>query len=171
MRRLIVLLVLLAAPFAVVPAAQAGGGGCHGPVTANGAETTVPIRSGCFTPTVTEVGVGDTVTWVNDDPYEHDVAAVGGAWSSDTLQQGDEFSQTFDAAGVYVYVCRFHPGMAGAVDVVDADEAQPIAAVTTPTGAENGDGPGLAGAAIVIFVLLASIGGVGGLLLRRPRLG
>ena len=164
MRRLTVLLVLLAAPFAVVPAAQAGGGGCHGPVTANGAETTVPIESGCFTPTVTEVAVGETVTWVNRDPYAHNVVAVGLGWGSKQMDTGVEFSHRFDAPGVYVYVCNFHPGMAGAVNVLD--EAQPIAAVS-----ENGDGPGLAGAAIVIFVLLASIGGVGGLLLRRPRLG
>src|SRR3712207_6714928 len=109
MRRLIVLIALLAAPFAVVPAAEAGGGGCHGPVTANGTETTVPIQSGCFTPTVTEVGVGETVTWVNKDPYQHDVRAVGGAWGSDALATDGEFSRTFDAAGIYVYVCTFHP--------------------------------------------------------------
>lgn len=55
------------------------------------------------------IPVGTTVVWVNRDAAPHTV--TGSSLASPTLSQGDTFTYTFTEAGVYDYVCAFHPAM------------------------------------------------------------
>jgi len=82
----------------------------------------------CFIPSTITVGVGDTVTWTNDDTAAHTVtsgsAADGpdGVFDSSLFMAGAEFSFTFDAEGEYPYFCMVHPWMAGFVIVGTATD-------------------------------------------------
>lgn len=132
MRRLIVLVILVGA--VSIPAANvvAGGGGCHGDHTDAPAHT-IRLDANCFTPTVARIGIGEAVTWTNADGWTHNVYSSGFAGSGD-LDRGDDFTVRFDQAGVYPYVCTFHPGMMGAVVVSETGaEADAGDALSAPS--------------------------------------
>jgi plastocyanin len=101
----------------VVPATAGGGGGCHGETTQGVGDTVEMVRA-CFTPTTLRISAGDTVTFVNRDPLDHNVVADG--WGHlDDMGEGDAFTATFDDPGVYPYACMYHWGMTGAIVVGD----------------------------------------------------
>jgi plastocyanin len=127
--------VLAALAVPAIPA-SAGGGGCHGDATTGDGDT-VEIADGCFGPTTLKVDPGDTVTFVNLDPYAHNVSAVGWGHLND-LNQGDSFQTTFAKAGVYPFACQYHPGMVGAIVVGNGKALAGGAPVVseTDTGAE-----------------------------------
>ncbi len=107
---------------ALVPgvAGASGGGGCGGPVT-DGAGTTVEIEDFCFGPTILRVAPGESVTFVNLDRSPHTVLGANATWGGyDALKKGQEATYTFAEAGVFPYVCTWHPGMVGAIVVGDA---------------------------------------------------
>jgi plastocyanin len=111
---------LLAVP-AFATALMAGpasaGGGCHEAATAAGG-TRVTLSSACFGPTVLYANPGATITWTNQDPFDHTVTGLGWVWGTNgNLRPGRSFSYRFSAAGVYPYTCIIHPGMVGAVVV------------------------------------------------------
>jgi plastocyanin len=107
-------------PLLLVPAPSASaGGGCHARVT-HGTGDTVQMRDACFTPTALRVDPGTSVTFVNEDPFVHNVTA--NLWGHfDDLEQGDAFTATFAQEGIYPYACTFHPEMTGVVVVGDGD--------------------------------------------------
>ena len=78
---------------------------------------TVDMPGKFFVPPNVTVLAGDTVTWTNGDAFDHDVAALGGAFDSGHVSPGQRFSHTFATAGHYPYRCTIHPFMAGTVDV------------------------------------------------------
>lgn len=57
---------------------------------------------------------GDTVTWTWEGSAAHDV--VGDDFASE-VQRAGTFTHTFDAPGVYEYVCTLHNRMRGQVVV------------------------------------------------------
>jgi plastocyanin len=129
-----IVLVLLATPIAVAA------GGCvnHG-LANDGAASTIAIKDCSFSPTVTRVPAGATVTWKNVDYLPHVVSGVGwgsvnGYASTDAsmLQPGATFAQTFTTPGLYPYTCYLHPGMSGVLIVGDADASAASAAVSEP---------------------------------------
>ena len=68
------------------------------------------------------VADGTTVTWVNLDRAPHTSTSgvsptQSGTWNSAFLDQGQEFSFTFNQAGTFPYFCRVHPSMTGTVTV------------------------------------------------------
>jgi len=77
----------------------------------------------CFIPQDVTIGVGDEVTWSNDDTAAHTVtsgsAADGpdGVFDSSLFMAATTFSVTFDEAGTYPYFCMVHPWMIGTVTV------------------------------------------------------
>jgi plastocyanin len=104
---------------ALVPgvAGASGGGGCGGPVT-DGAGTTVEIEDFCFGPTILRVAPGESVTFVNLDRSPHTVLGANATWGGyDALKKGHEATYGFAEAGVFPYVCTWHPGMVGAIVV------------------------------------------------------
>jgi plastocyanin len=78
----------------------------------------VDIKDLAYTPATVEIPVGGTVTWTNNDTVPHTVTAQDRALlQSGTLDQGDTFSQTFDAPGTIDYFCEFHANMKGTIVV------------------------------------------------------
>jgi plastocyanin len=73
--------------------------------------------SNSFSPNPVEVKVGETVTWINDDPGRHTVTSKDGVFDSGMMGKGQSFSYIFDKAGRYSYFCSPHPGMVGTVVV------------------------------------------------------
>jgi plastocyanin len=70
-----------------------------------------------FEPSTLTIRVGETVRWFNDDALPHTVSAGDGSWESGNLAPGQGFERRFDATGRYSYLCRYHPGMAGTIEV------------------------------------------------------
>jgi plastocyanin len=78
----------------------------------------VDIKDLAYTPATVEIPVGGTITWTNNDTAPHTVTAQDRALlQSGTLDQGDTFSQTFDAPGTIDYFCEFHANMKGTIVV------------------------------------------------------
>jgi plastocyanin len=91
------------------PASSNGRGGGAGDVR---------IVNFAFTPATVRAKAGQRVTWEHQDPgVTHTVTAVKGAFRSGELDEGDEFSHVFPAAGTFAYRCAIHPGMRGRVTV------------------------------------------------------
>ncbi len=63
-----------------------------------------------FDPVAIEVVAGDTVTWMNNDHFSHNVHVLGVAeWRSDVLAPGESVTYTFSDPGEYAYQCDLHP--------------------------------------------------------------
>ena len=77
----------------------------------------VVIKNFSFEPATLTVKVGATVTWVNNDDEPHTATATDKRFNSKTLDNGDRFSQQFNAPGVYDYYCALHPHMTGKIIV------------------------------------------------------
>jgi plastocyanin len=77
----------------------------------------VVIENFSFEPAILTVKVGTTVTWVNHDDEPHTATATDKRFNSKTLDNGDRFSQEFNAPGVYNYYCALHPKMTGKIIV------------------------------------------------------
>ena len=95
------------------------------PVAATQAnEVLVPMAGFNFDPGVMVVGVGSTVTWVNQDNAPHTATADDeSVFKSDVLRNGQTFSFSFDAPGEFKYYCELHgsqggEGMSGTIKVV-----------------------------------------------------
>lgn len=80
-------------------------------------DMTVSIQDFSFNPGQITVAPGTTVTWTNEGPSPHTTTADDGGWDSGTLQQGEDFSFTFDKPGTYTYHCSIHPDMTASVKV------------------------------------------------------
>ena len=77
--------------------------------------TTVAVADNTFTPATVKVAVGETVTFENGGAIAHTV--TGDNFDSGSIAPGDSFAFTADAAGTVRYVCTFHPGMQGTIEV------------------------------------------------------
>jgi plastocyanin len=126
------------AALALLGAPANAGGGCHAGATQGSGEQ-VELLEACPTPTIVRIDPGGSVTFVNKDPYAHNVIGVGFRWGHpEELAQGDSFTATFEQAGIYPYACWIHPGMTGAVVVGDGTGAGngttvSVASATTPS--------------------------------------
>jgi plastocyanin len=80
-------------------------------------DMTVSIQDFFFDPDQMTVAPGTTVTWVNEAQTPHTTTADDGTWDSGTLEQGDDFSFTFDEPGTYTYHCSIHPDMTASIKV------------------------------------------------------
>jgi len=104
-----------------------GRGGMMGPggMMGIGAGPTAPVGTSVrmagsrFEPSNLTIAVGDTVRWFNDDALPHTVSATDGSWDSGNLAPGQAFERRFDTAGSYPYLCRYHPGMVGTIEVAE----------------------------------------------------
>ena len=100
------------------------------------------LDNSCFEPYFVKIGVGDTVTWINNDDAIHVVVSgnpndgYDGFFASGSLKTNEVFSFTFDKEGNYGYFCTIHPWMNGFVTVgnVDFEESEiNLNFETTPT--------------------------------------
>lgn len=115
--------------------------GCFCALTAPALTATVGVgnaNTDTFTPAVTNITAGDTVSWVwnSSSILFHDSTSTNPAltWSSPTTNRtGYVFSFTFTNAGSYPYLCTVHTlqHMTGAV-IVAAAPLPPTVAITNP---------------------------------------
>lgn len=70
-----------------------------------------------FVASATNVTVGTTVTWTNNDAMVHTVTADDNSFTSGNLNYGDTYAHTFSAAGTVAYHCKIHPAMTATVVV------------------------------------------------------
>lgn len=84
----------------------------------------IDITGFSFDPGAITIAAGTTVTWRHDSNAPHTVTADDGLFRSSRLDNGDEFSFTFEEPGSYPYYCEFHgapegSGMSGEITVTD----------------------------------------------------
>lgn len=102
-----------------------GSGGMMGPGSMMGvgagptapAGTSVTMAGSRFEPAKLTIASGETVRWFNDDALPHTVSGTAGSWDSGNLAPGQAFERRFDEPGSYAYLCRYHPGMVGTIEV------------------------------------------------------
>ncbi|TMH36264.1 MAG: copper-binding protein [Betaproteobacteria bacterium] len=89
-----------------------GGGGIGEAAAATGTAHTVVIEAVKYEPETVTVKRGETVAWVNKDPFPHTVTAKG-AFDSREIAAGKTWKFTPRKAGEYAYICTLHPTMFG----------------------------------------------------------
>jgi plastocyanin len=77
---------------------------------------TVMIEGTKYEPPTVTVKRGETVVWVNKDPFPHTVTAKG-AFDSHDIAAGKSWKYTARKAGEYAYTCTLHPNMKGTLKV------------------------------------------------------
>jgi plastocyanin len=78
---------------------------------ARAATHTVAIDGVTFVPATLVVKAGETVVWVNKDPFPHTVASQTGGFNSPAIAPGQTWSYTPPKPGVFPYLCTLHPTM------------------------------------------------------------
>jgi plastocyanin len=106
-------------------AAVGGAGACRrgragrrrrGAAAARPATHTVVIKATSYAPAALTVRRGDTVVWINEDPFPH-TATAAGAFDSKSIAAGGSWTYKPMRAGEFAYVCTFHPNMKGTLSV------------------------------------------------------
>jgi plastocyanin len=77
---------------------------------------TVIIEGVKYEPEALTVKRGDTVIWVNKDPFPHTVTAAA-AFNSHSIVVGGSWRYVARKAGDYAYTCTLHPNMKGTLKV------------------------------------------------------
>lgn len=78
---------------------------------------TVVVEATSFQPAAVTITAGDTVVWVNKDPFPHTATSKSGVFDSQAIAEGKTWSRTFKVKGEFPYVCTLHPTMAGTISV------------------------------------------------------
>jgi hypothetical protein len=89
---------------------------------------TLSQNNKAFVPHVLAIGVGETVSFRNDDPYFHNVfsPSPGQRFDAGLYSSGRSYLKTFTRAGPVELLCNIHASMVGYLYVVDsAYHAQP----------------------------------------------
>ena len=82
---------------------------------AAGAASNQDCADQCFVPNIAHVAVGGTVTWKNVDSAAHTATEMNNKFDSSMVMANGQFSQKFDEAGTFDYMCIVHPWMKGQV--------------------------------------------------------
>jgi plastocyanin len=81
------------------------------------AEThTVLIQGLKFIPQTLTVKRGDTIVWINKDPFPH-TATAKGLFDSGSLGPGESWTHKAVSPGEHAYLCTLHPNMKGTLRV------------------------------------------------------
>ena len=75
----------------------------------------VAVADNSFSPASLKVAVGDTVTFENEGAIAHTV--TGDDFDSGSLAPGATFTFKATEKGTFDYVCTFHAGMQGTIEV------------------------------------------------------
>ena len=81
--------------------------------------TVVTLNASTFSPATVTIDVGETIRWVNGQAIAHTITPDDHSeWTSQTVSaNGETFEHRFQTAGSYPYLCTFHAGMTGTVNV------------------------------------------------------
>ncbi|MEP7316611.1 MAG: cupredoxin family copper-binding protein [Sphingomicrobium sp.] len=77
---------------------------------------TVVIEGVKFEPETLTVKRGETVTWINKDPFPH-TATAHGIFDSHDIPPNRSWKYTAHKTGEYAYTCTLHPNMKGTLKV------------------------------------------------------
>jgi plastocyanin len=83
----------------------------------------IDISEYMFSPMSVTIKVGQTIEWKNEGNVAHTVTETSPphSFASNDINPGQTFTQTFDKAGTYSYVCSIHPDrMHGTITVTAA---------------------------------------------------
>ncbi|NRF68465.1 methylamine utilization protein [Aquincola sp. S2] len=88
-------------------------------LAAYAAEHVVTQKGKAFSMKKLSVKVGDTIKFVNEDPFQHNIFSLSEAKSFDagSFGQGQSRSVTFDKPGTVEVECAVHPDMRMVVEV------------------------------------------------------
>jgi plastocyanin/cytochrome c553 len=90
----------------------AGGHAAH--AAAHGHHVNIVSMDGtAFEPREIAVKAGETVVWINKDPFPHNVSSSAGGIHSGDLEPDRQWEFRPTQPGAYSYVCTLHPGMNG----------------------------------------------------------
>lgn len=81
------------------------------------ADYTVVVDKMAFGEMPTELHVGDTIIWKNDDMFRHSATAGDQSFDVD-LPVDTEVVMPLTVAGEWSFICKFHPGMTGTLVVL-----------------------------------------------------
>jgi plastocyanin len=87
------------------------------PVDAAAATHTVVMEGVAVAPNVVTVARGDTIVWVNKDPFPHTATAQDKSFDSKEIAPGKSWRFTAKKSGTFPYVCTLHPSMKGTLIV------------------------------------------------------
>lgn len=76
----------------------------------------VTIEKLVFLPAEIEVKAGETIEWINKDPFAH-TATVKGGWEV-VIPPGKTATRVVTADDTVDYYCRYHPNMKGKIRIV-----------------------------------------------------
>ncbi|HWI14344.1 MAG TPA: cupredoxin family copper-binding protein [Burkholderiales bacterium] len=79
--------------------------------SAAAATHTITMDAMGYSPETLHVKRGDTVVWVNKDPFPHTATAVDRSFDSREIASGKRWSYVAKTAGKHPYGCTFHPTM------------------------------------------------------------
>jgi plastocyanin len=91
-------------------------GGIDPTVAAQAATHAVVIDGLKYEPETVTAKRGDTIVWVNNDPFPHTVTAKG-VFDSHEIAAGKSWRYTPRNAGEYIYICTLHSNMKGTLKV------------------------------------------------------
>jgi plastocyanin/mono/diheme cytochrome c family protein len=83
----------------------------------HGHETTIGIDGTQFQPSEVTVHAGETVVWVNKDPFPHNVVSDAGGFHSGEMAPDATWRFRPTKRGTFRYVCTLHPTMAAVLRV------------------------------------------------------
>jgi plastocyanin len=95
-----------------VPAAKAQSAKSRGVKT-----HTVTIDGTRFDPETLTVSVGDSIVWINKDPFPHTVTSSTGVFDSDQIAPDKSWKFKAAKKGDYPYICNLHPTMKASLRV------------------------------------------------------
>jgi plastocyanin len=77
---------------------------------------TVVIEATNYAPAILTVKRGDTVVWINKDPFPHTVTAKG-VFDSHGIAASHSWKYTARKSGEFAYICTLHPTMKATLKV------------------------------------------------------
>ena len=86
-------------------------------VSARAETIQVTISNLAFSPAEVNAKVGDSIEWVNNDPFVHTATARNGDWNV-TIAPKQTQQVVLKKPGAVDYYCTLHPNMKGRVTVV-----------------------------------------------------
>ena len=86
------------------------------PAAASARSYTVMIADMKFGAVPSKLHVGDTVVWVNRDIFQHTATASDKSFDVD-LKPGQKATTVLRKPGTIRFLCKYHPGMRGALRV------------------------------------------------------
>ena len=78
---------------------------------------TVVMEAVRFQPEVITVRAGDSVVWVNKDPFPHTAVSKTASFDSESIDADKSWKYVPKKKGEFEYVCTLHPTMKGTLRV------------------------------------------------------